>query len=77
VEIAFDHADLSVADHVVLDPAFTRPAEVDQLVGDSTKAARMLGWQPKTTFEQMIRRMVDSDHRLLARGDRSAAAAEG
>jgi GDPmannose 4,6-dehydratase len=77
VEIAFDHADLSVADHVVLDPAFTRPAEVDQLVGDSAKAARMLGWQPKTTFEQMIRRMVDSDHRLLARGDRSAAAAEG
>ncbi len=77
LEIAFDQADVGIDDHVVIDPAFARPAEVDQLIGDSAKAARVLGWQPTTTFEQMIRRMVDADHRLLARGDRSAAAAEG
>jgi GDPmannose 4,6-dehydratase len=73
LEIAFDHAGLKPEDHVVVDPAFLRPAEVDQLIGDSSKAREILGWEPRTSFEQMIRRMVDADYRLLERGDRSAA----
>ncbi len=65
VEIAFDQAGLSSEGHVVLDAAFLRPAEVDLLVGDATKAKRQLGWEPKTSFEQLIRMMVDADLRLL------------
>jgi len=65
--IAFDQAGIAIDDHVELDPALVRPAEVDQLIGDSTKARRALGWEPRTSFEQMIRRMVDSDRRLLTR----------
>lgn len=65
VEIAFDQAGLSSEGHVVLDEAFLRPAEVDLLVGDATKAKRQLGWEPKTSFEQLIRMMVDADLRLL------------
>jgi GDPmannose 4,6-dehydratase len=75
LEIAFDHAELDIARHVVIDPTFTRPAEVDQLVGDASKARRLLGWQPRTPFEQMIRQMVDADYELLRRGDRSPVAA--
>ncbi|HEX4107256.1 MAG TPA: GDP-mannose 4,6-dehydratase [Solirubrobacteraceae bacterium] len=66
VEIAFDHAGLSIDDHIVIDDSFKRPAEVDHLIGDSSKAERDLGWRPRTTFEEMIRLMVDSDMRLLA-----------
>ncbi len=65
VEIAFDQAGLSSEGHVVLDEAFLRPAEVDLLVGDATKAKRQLGWEPKTSFEQLIRMMVDADLKLL------------
>ena len=68
LEIAFDQA--GVADwerHVTIDPAFVRPAEVDLLVGDASKAERELGWRPQTTFEQLIRLMVDADLALLAR----------
>jgi GDPmannose 4,6-dehydratase len=75
LEVAFDHVGLEVDSHVVVDPAFQRPAEVDHLLGDSSKAERMLGWKPQTSFEQMMRRMVDADHKLLSRGERSAAAA--
>ena len=67
VAIAFDHAGLAVDDHVVLDPALVRPAEVDHLIGDSTKAREQLGWQPRTDFEGLIRLMVDSDLKLLQR----------
>jgi GDPmannose 4,6-dehydratase len=74
LQVAFDHAGLRVEDHVMLDPAFTRPAEVDRLVGDYSKAERILGWKPQTRFDEMITRMVDSDHELLRRGDRSPAA---
>ncbi len=66
VEVAFDEA--GVADweqHVALDPQFVRPAEVDLLIGDYTKAERDLGWKPKTTFEELIRLMVRSDLELL------------
>ncbi len=65
VEIAFDHAGVSIGDHVVLDPAFLRPAEVEHLIGDASKAKRILGWEPEVNFEQLIRMMVDADLALL------------
>ncbi|HEY2260281.1 MAG TPA: GDP-mannose 4,6-dehydratase [Solirubrobacteraceae bacterium] len=74
VEVAFDHLGLSIADKVVIDPSFLRPAEVEHLIGDYSKARRVLGWEPQTSFEQMIVSMVDADYRLLSRGERSAAA---
>jgi GDPmannose 4,6-dehydratase len=67
VNVAFDHAGVAVDDHVVIDETLKRPAEVDHLVGDYSKAKRELGWEPETDFETMIRLMVDSDRRLLAR----------
>jgi GDPmannose 4,6-dehydratase len=65
LEIAFDQAGIPVDDRVEIDPGLRRPAEVDHLIGDASKAQRQLGWAPTTTFEQLIRMMVDSDHRLL------------
>jgi GDPmannose 4,6-dehydratase len=65
--IAFDQAGLAIDDHVVLDQALVRPAEVDHLIGDATKARELLGWTPRTDFETMIRSMVDADHALLSR----------
>jgi GDPmannose 4,6-dehydratase len=67
VEIAFDQAGIEVADHVVIDESLKRPAEVDHLIGDASKAKRELGWEPRTSFEQLIRLMVDADHQLLSR----------
>jgi GDPmannose 4,6-dehydratase len=69
LEIAFDQAGLAIGDHVEIDQSLRRPAEVDQLVGDASKAQRKLGWTPETSFEQLIRLMVDADLQLLsARG---------
>jgi GDPmannose 4,6-dehydratase len=66
VEIAFDQAGLGDWEpYVELDPGLLRPAEVDLLVGDPSKAKLDLGWEPKTSFEQLIRLMVDSDLKLL------------
>jgi GDPmannose 4,6-dehydratase len=65
VEIAFDHAGLSIDEHVETDPALLRPAEVEHLIGDAGKAKRMLGWEPDVSFEQLIRMMVDADLVLL------------
>jgi GDPmannose 4,6-dehydratase len=48
-------------DYVRLDPGLIRPAEVDYLCGDASKARKAFGWEPKTTFEQMIAMMVDAD----------------
>ena len=67
LEIAFDQAGLRVEDHVRIDPSLVRPAEVDHLVGDFSKAQRELGWAPTTTFEELIRMMVDADRTLLSR----------
>ncbi len=67
VEIAFDQAGIAVEDHVVIDSAFQRPAEVDHLIGDPAKAAAKLGWKPRTTFEELIRLMVDADLAALSR----------
>jgi GDPmannose 4,6-dehydratase len=66
VEVAFDQAGLpNWQDHVVIDDQFKRPAEVDLLVGDCTQAQNELGWEPQTSFEELIRLMVDADLKLL------------
>ena len=65
LEVAFSHAGLSWQDHVEIDPRYTRPAEVDLLVGDYTKAKTKLGWEPKTRFADLARLMVDADITLL------------
>ncbi len=67
-ELAFGHVDLDYEEFVVIDERYFRPAEVDLLVGDASKAARVLGWKPETSFEQLVTRMVDADMALL-RGD--------
>jgi GDPmannose 4,6-dehydratase len=61
VQIAFDHAGLDWRAHVIVDPKFYRPAEVDLLLGDATKAQRQLGWQPEVSFEHLVKMMVDKD----------------
>jgi GDPmannose 4,6-dehydratase len=60
-EIAFRHVGLDYRQHVVSDPRYYRPAEVEVLLADPTKARRELGWQPKVSFEQLVTMMVDSD----------------
>jgi len=65
LEVAFDHVGLKYEDYVVQDPRYMRPAEVDQLIGDNSKARRVLGWEPSVSFEQLVRMMVDSDLQLL------------
>ena len=65
VEIAFDQAGLAVNDYVETDSSLIRPADVEQLIGDCTKARELLGWEPRTNFEALIRLMVDADLALL------------
>jgi GDPmannose 4,6-dehydratase len=60
-QVAFEHVGLNYEDHVTSDPAFLRPAEVDQLLGDCSKAGKVLGWQPQVSFDQLVRMMVDAD----------------
>lgn len=59
--IAFDHVGIAMDDHLLIDPKFFRPAEVDVLLGDPAKAERALGWRAETTLEEMIREMVEAD----------------
>lgn len=61
LEVAFQHVDLDYKDYVRTDQALIRPAEVDYLCGDASKAHKAFGWEPKISFEQMIAMMVDSD----------------
>ncbi len=68
VQLAFAHAGLDWEDHVVIDEAFYRPAEVDLLIGDCEKARMKLGWKPRTSFPELVEMMVDADLALL-RGD--------
>jgi GDPmannose 4,6-dehydratase len=68
VDVAFAHVGLEAKDHVRTDPRFLRPAEVEHLVGDYSKAREKLGWEPRTTFEELVRLMVDADLELLERG---------
>ncbi|MCZ7631701.1 MAG: GDP-mannose 4,6-dehydratase [Microthrixaceae bacterium] len=65
-EIAFGHVGLDYEPHVVIDEAFFRPAEVDLLVGDATKAHNELGWRPDVGFEDLVTMMVDADMDLLS-----------
>ena len=77
VEVAFGHVGLDWQEYVTLDPRFLRPAEVDLLVGDATKAHTTLGWKPEVGFEQLIGMMVDSDLARLQANPREVAAIEG
>tara|TARA_B100000902_G_scaffold395007_1_gene452587 strand:+ start:1378 stop:2355 length:978 start_codon:yes stop_codon:yes gene_type:complete len=64
-QVAFGHLGLSYEDHVEVDEKFFRPAEVDLLVGDYSKASTKLRWTPRTTFEELVTMMVDADMALL------------
>jgi len=66
VEVAFGCAGLDWKKYVVEDPALVRPAEVDLLIGDASKARRQLGWQPRVGFRDLIRRMVEADLERVA-----------
>jgi len=64
-QIAFSHVGLNYKDYIVKDERLFRPAEVDSLIADSTKAKKQLGWQPKISFEQLIIMMVENDMKLI------------
>ena len=66
VDAAFGHVGLDPAEHVELDPQFLRPAEVDQLVGDASKAQAKLGWEPEVSFDELVQMMVDADLERLS-----------
>ncbi|PJF47676.1 MAG: GDP-mannose 4,6-dehydratase [Chloroflexi bacterium] len=64
-EVAFGYLGLNWEDYVVVDPKYYRPAEVDLLIGDASKAGRVLGWEPQVSFEQLVHMMVDADLQSL------------
>jgi len=70
VDVAFSRVGLNWRDHVVQDPRFMRPAEVELLIGDSTRARVELGWEPKVSFEELVHMMVDADLERLRLGQR-------
>jgi GDPmannose 4,6-dehydratase len=76
VAVAFDHVGLDWHDHVVVDPQFYRPAEVDLLLADPTKARQRLNWEPEVSFPQLVRMMVDSDLAQLRGQDPARAGLE-
>jgi len=65
LEVAFGHVGLNWKKHVEIDSRYYRPAEVDVLIGDSSKAKQQLGWEPKTKFADLVKLMVDADVKLL------------
>lgn len=65
LDIAFEHAGLDWKKYVEIDPRYYRPAEVDLLIGDYSKAKRQLGWEPKTKFRDLVILMVEADMKLL------------
>jgi GDPmannose 4,6-dehydratase len=67
LDLAFARAGLDLGDHVRVDERFLRPAEVDHLVGDASKARAELGWEPEVTFRELVELMVDADVERLAR----------
>ncbi|MCX7790167.1 MAG: GDP-mannose 4,6-dehydratase [Chloroflexaceae bacterium] len=69
-ELAFGYVDLDYRDYVVQDERFMRPAEVDLLIGDATKARTTLGWRPRTNFQELVHMMVDADLQLLKEQNR-------
>jgi len=64
LEEAFSHVDLDWKQYVEIDPTYFRPTEVDYLLGDSSKARNALNWEPRTSFKQLVRMMVESDLRI-------------
>jgi GDPmannose 4,6-dehydratase len=62
---AFAHADLDWQEYIKYDPRYERPAEVELLIGDASKARRQIGWEPKVKFHDLVRLMVDADLRAL------------
>jgi GDPmannose 4,6-dehydratase len=66
-EVAFGHVGLDWREHVVVDPAHVRPAEVDLLIGDASKARTTLGWHQKVSFKELVEMMVDADVAALRR----------
>jgi GDPmannose 4,6-dehydratase len=71
LELAFSHVDLDWHDYVVQDQRFMRPAEVDALVGDPSKAGRDLGWEPQVSFSELVKIMVEADLKLVQNGERA------
>jgi GDPmannose 4,6-dehydratase len=67
LDVAFEHAGLDWKRHVEMDPRYLRPAEVDLLLGDASKAQKKLGWKPKVGFVELIQKMVDADLELVRR----------
>ena len=65
LEAAFAHAGLDWRKHVEIDPNYYRPAEVDLLIGDASKAKKQLGWEPKTKFDDLVKLMVDADLQMV------------
>ncbi|HEY2146662.1 MAG TPA: GDP-mannose 4,6-dehydratase, partial [Pirellulales bacterium] len=72
LELTFEHLGLRADDHVVVDPRYFRPSEVDLLLGDATKAREKLGWRAETSFSELVKLMVESDW-MLAREERVLA----
>jgi len=68
VKVAFGHVGLDWQEYVEVDPKLIRPAEVEVLQADASKAADVLGWKPKVTFEELVTMMVDSDLERLTSG---------
>jgi GDPmannose 4,6-dehydratase len=75
LEVAFSTVGLDWEKHVEVDPKFFRPAEVDHLCGDATKAREKLGWEPQVTFEELIKMMVEADLEAVQRSENLYAAA--
>jgi GDPmannose 4,6-dehydratase len=66
-KFAFEHVGLNYEDYVVIDPQFFRPAEVEVLLGNPSKAEQKLGWTPKTSLASLIQMMVEADLRRVGR----------
>ncbi len=77
VEEAFSRVGLNWHDHVEIDPKYHRPAEVDLLVGDASKAYHTLGWQPETTFKDLVSLMVDADVAMVGKDRKEVFATQG
>jgi len=76
IEVAFSHAGLDWEKHVIQDEKFMRPAEVDHLLGDSSKARRILRWNPQVDFDGLVRMMVDADIEKLKTGAQQTGRSE-
>ena len=77
VDVAFAHVGLDPAEYVAHRPAYFRPAEVDHLIGDYSKAKQKLGWEPRTSFEELVRLMVDARPRAAVEQGARAPGALG